>query len=194
MRTRRSLIGAALGALLFATLTFPTSAADLKGTLAFVNGIPGKRVDVCLNGREIKSGLAYGKGIFKNVIGTGDKNLKFYERDQRACRGTVLAKDRFAIGSGGGPSRSSPRGRRRRCFEFDNAELGEIPPLGTANGFAPYAWRNAADVDADFSYRVWGIRLMSPCRRRRDLHEGSTERQRWFGPEHGLPVPGHRRW
>ena len=42
------LIGAALGALLIATLTFPTSAADPKGTLAFVNGIPGKRVDVCL--------------------------------------------------------------------------------------------------------------------------------------------------
>ena len=39
---------------------------------------------------------------------------------------------------------------------FDNAGLGKIPPLGTANGFAPYAWRNAADVDADFSYRVWG--------------------------------------
>ena len=126
MRTRRSLIGAALGALLFATLTFPTSAADLKGTLAFVNGIPGKRVDVCLNGREIKSGLAYGKGIFKNVIGTGDKNLKFYERDQRACRGTVLAKDSFAIGSGEDLTIVATR-KAPKVLRFDNAELGEDP-------------------------------------------------------------------
>ena len=194
MGTRRSFIGAALGALLIASLTFPASGADLKGTLAFVNGISGKRVDVCLNGREIKSGLAYGRAIFKNVIGTGAKNLKFYERDPRTCRGKVLAKDSFAIGSGEDVTIVATR-KAPKVLRFDNAGLGEDPA-------------------ARHSERVRSLRL-AKCRGRRGGLQlsrlGQSDRcprvstaiftkgqqnanDGLPGPEHGLPVPGHRRW
>ena len=86
-RLRTVVVGGAALALMAVSLAMPAAAADTKGTLAIVNGVPGKRVDVCLNGSEIKSNLAFGGHVFKDVIGTGSKNLKFYEHDPRTCRG-----------------------------------------------------------------------------------------------------------
>ena len=82
------------------SLAMPAAAADTKGTLAIVNGIPGKKVDVCLNGNEIKCSLALRRPVFQNVVGTGNKNLKFYERDPRTLPRSP--------GSGRRASRSTP--------------------------------------------------------------------------------------
>ena len=66
-RLRTLVIGGAALALMAAALAMPAGAADTKGTLALVNGIPGKKVDVCLNGNEIKSNLAYGGHVFQKT-------------------------------------------------------------------------------------------------------------------------------
>src|SRR6188472_1916545 len=98
--TRRFLIGGAFAALAIGALWAPVGAADTQGTLAFVNGIPGRTVDVCLNGKEIKTGLGYGKAVSKSVVGLGQKTLKFYGTDPRRCRGAVVAQETFTLATG----------------------------------------------------------------------------------------------
>ena len=153
---------------------------------------PGKRVDLCLNGRELRAGSPTEGASSRNVIGTGEKNLKFYERDPRTCRGTVLAKDSFAIGSGEDLTIVATR-KAPKVLRFDNAGLGEIPPLGDSERLLP--------TPGDNGGRRRGLQLSRlgepdrcPLAANGDLHERSTERQRRLGPEHGLPVPGHSRW
>ena len=118
-RIRKLLImSGATAALSVATLgAIPAAAADTQGTLAIVNGVPGRRLDVCVNGNEIKSGLRYGKAVFRNVISTGEKILKFYDPDPRTCKGHLRAEhDGFTLAAGddftvvvtkNGPKRSS---------------------------------------------------------------------------------------
>jgi hypothetical protein len=56
-------------------LAMPAVAADTKGTLAIVNGVPGTKVDVCLNGMEVRSRLPYGGKLFQNDTSTGRKKV-----------------------------------------------------------------------------------------------------------------------
>src|SRR5262245_39503813 len=82
-RCRNLVIGGALAA--FASMSFvaPAGAADTTATLAIVNGVPGQLVDVCVNGAEIKSKLAYGKAVLRNSISATEKVLDFYKPDPR---------------------------------------------------------------------------------------------------------------
>ena len=101
-RIRKLLImSGATAALSVATLgAIPAAAADTQGTLAIVNGVPGRRLDVCVNGTEIKSGLRYGKAVFRSVISTGEKILKLYDPDPRTCKGHLRAEhDGFNLAS-----------------------------------------------------------------------------------------------
>jgi hypothetical protein len=145
--------GAAV-ALTAASLAMPAAAADTKGTLALVNGIPGKKVDVCLNGKEIKSGLGYGKAVLKSVVPTGDKKLKFYARDPRTCRGTVLAKRSFPLAGGQDLTIVATKGAPK-VVSFSNAGWGEIPPLGAPSPFAYSPFRSAAGFGVNLKWVSW---------------------------------------
>jgi hypothetical protein len=153
-RPRRLAIGSILAAMTLTAVAAPADAADPNGTLAIVNGIPGTKVDVCLNGREIRSGLPYGQAVLRGVVATGNKNLKFFARDPRKCRGTVLARTSFPLAAGGDITVVVTK-KAPKIVTFDNAGLGEIPPLGTPRSNAPFAIRSAADIAADFSYHYW---------------------------------------
>jgi hypothetical protein len=111
-------------------------------------------VDVCLNGKELKSRLKYGGVVLKGVVPTGKKNLRFYKPDRRTCRGTLVAKKPFRLAAGRDLTIVATK-RFPKVVTFSNTLLGEIPPLGTATDFAPYAIRHAADVAAFLSWRVW---------------------------------------
>ena len=153
-RARALIIAGAIGALAVTAIGAPVAAADTQGTLAIVNGIPGKRVDVCINGNELRSDLPYGGVFLRNVISTGNKNLKFYERDPRTCRGNVLAQKNVALAAGGDltivATKNAPK-----VVVFSNTGLGEDPPAGAPFGFAIFVWRHAAEMPANFKYRVW---------------------------------------
>jgi hypothetical protein len=41
--------------------------------------------------------LRYGKAVLRDLIATGNKNIKFYARDPRTCRGSVLAQTSFVL-------------------------------------------------------------------------------------------------
>lgn len=154
--TKLGLTGATL-ALAVTALAAPAGAADTKGTLAFVNGVPGGRVDVCINGKELKSALPYGRAYFKNVISTGPKTLRFYKKDPRKCRGTLLAKKSIAVEPGTDLTIVVTR-KAPKVVMFDNktpAFLGEIPPKGLPYVTGIIRFNHASEIPANFFYRVW---------------------------------------
>ena len=83
---KRSFLMAAATALAIGTIAAPVAA--VTPSVAFVNGIPGRSVDVCVGNTEVKSRLAYGKGAVRSV-GIGTKTVRF-----RAASAGQLQRDR----------------------------------------------------------------------------------------------------
>ena len=129
----------------------PAAASHGKGVIAVVNGIPGVKVDICINGKEIRSRLSYGGKVFRTMH-PGKKVLKVFKTDRRKCRGVKLAKKSFrlaAVGPGFPTkadltlvvTRKSPK-----VLVFDNRGQGLLPPDGPASPNWYFAWRHAADL------------------------------------------------
>ena len=97
-RSRNLIMAAAVAALAISALGVPAAAAG-SGKVMIVQGRPGPAVDICINGREVKSKLGYGKRAFKR-LGAGFKKLRVYKKDPRRCRGRLLAKKGFAFPGG----------------------------------------------------------------------------------------------
>lgn len=152
-RVKALLIGSLAMAWLVAGVV-PATAADPKGTLAIVNGVPGAKVDVCLNGTEIRSGVAYGGKILLAIVKTGSKTIRFYSKDPRKCKGSLLGQKQFSLPAGRDLTIVVTK-RSPKVLVFDNANLGEIPPLGVLSISTTYAVRHAADLAADLSYTQW---------------------------------------
>jgi hypothetical protein len=153
-RRQRLLIGGATAILLAAALGGPASAADTKGTLAIINGVPGKRLDVCVNGVEIASGLRYGKVVTRNTIGTGEKLLRFFGPDPRTCKGKRFADRDIVLHAADDVTVVVTR-KVPKVVVFDNVGLGEIPPAGPPAGVGAIVFRSASDVVTNFFTRVW---------------------------------------
>jgi len=145
---RKAVLITSMAALALSALAVPTTAANgAKGTLGIVNGIPGQRVDICLNGREIKSRVGYG-GKKSKVTNTGFKTIKIFKADPRTCRGTKLAQKTYLLGYGDDftivVNKKAPK-----WVKFDNKVprfLGSIWPLGVLGPDAYVAVRHAADL------------------------------------------------
>lgn len=135
--TRTLLIGTAIAALTLSALAGPVSAAS-STKLAIVNGFPGKKVDVCVNGKEIKSGLKYGAKVFKTTS-TPKATVKYFSRDPRTCKGTLIGKRTvFADDATVVLTKKKPQ----KVVVFNNAGLGFV---NSANN-TYLAIRDAADV------------------------------------------------
>ena len=143
--------------LLLAGTAVPAAAAN-QGTVAVVNGIPGERVDICVNGRELRSRVPYG-GWASRTISAGDKVLKVFRADPRTCRGTVLAKKPFTLTAspnlGSDLTLVATKKTPKKVITFFNDSMGYIPPDGLPYIYAVWAWRHAADLgDVNFKYRL----------------------------------------
>lgn len=101
MRSYKPALAAMLGsALLVAILAAPASAAVVvQGRIVVVNGRPGGSVDVCLNGKEIKSSLRYGQHAAR-MANAGSRTLKFRKSSSGTCRGELLAQKSFELAAG----------------------------------------------------------------------------------------------
>lgn len=90
MRTFRALsLSVMIGAL--GLVGFATPAAAAAPRLAFVNGIPGKVLDVCVGSKELKSDLRYGRW-FEATLGNGERVVKFRKASPGKCKGATLAR------------------------------------------------------------------------------------------------------
>ena len=137
---RALLFGVGVALTVLGTLVTPVAAATTK--LTVVNGHPGTRVDVCVQGREIKSGLRYGGVVFRTT-NTAFVVVKLYKRDPRPCGGRPLGQARSALEDL--PS-CSPSGIRRRSWRsttvsslrrpthWHHAPSGAMPPTSASSG------------------------------------------------------------
>lgn len=85
-RFRSPILAAAALALLVTAFGSPAAAAG-KGTLTIVQGIPATRVDVCVNGVEVRSGMAYGRYAIVSLA-AGSTSLRVYPAGPGTCTGS----------------------------------------------------------------------------------------------------------
>ncbi len=153
-RIRKTIVVASLTALAIAALAAPSSAIVGKGTIGIVNGIPGTKVDICINGKEIRSNVDYGGRAFR-TMDSGIKSIKVYKQHEGKCKGVKVAQTVIDLGAFADwtlvVNKEAPK-----VIKFDNAGLGTIPPDGTPIPAAIFTWRHAADLGAvNFHYRAW---------------------------------------
>ena len=149
MRSPRNIIlVAATAALAISALVAPVSAvAADKRPLAIVNGIPGRQVDLCLNGKEIKSGARYG-GKKTLSVSPGRKVLKIHKKAPGKCKGALLGKRTFKLQSVDDftlvATRKKTAGQPNKIVRFRNNDLGTVPQPSNLSGL--YVMRHAADI------------------------------------------------
>ncbi len=153
-KLRRTIVVASLTAMAISALAAPSSALVGKGTIGVVNGIPGQRVDICINGKEIRGNVDYG-GRTSKTINSGIKSIKVYKADPRKCKGVKVAQTVIDLGALADwtlvVNKQAPK-----VVKFDNVGMGTIPPDGLPLPIAYFMWRHAADLGAvNFHYRAW---------------------------------------
>jgi hypothetical protein len=72
-------------------LAAPVAAETQSTRIAIVNGIPGTKVDICINGKEVRSKLPYARVTAKTQP-AARKTIKVFKKDPRKCRGRLLAR------------------------------------------------------------------------------------------------------
>jgi len=146
--TRSVLVGSLASALLAGSLVLPAAAASSDGKMAIVQGYTGTRVDVCVNGREIKSRMPFGCKMVRS-FSRGLKVVKVFKAGPGSCRGTKLAQRaiRFPRGS----DLTIVVGRRSpKVLVFDN---NDRPPMPVDH--MELVFRHAADYGGvTFRHRV----------------------------------------
>jgi hypothetical protein len=149
MRRLRVLgITVAIATLVITALGTPASAIRITGgDIVVVNGIPGTKVDVCVNGKEIRSKLPYG-GKVARFLSASQKVLKIYKKDPRKCRGKLLAKRRFDLLPDSSYTFVVGKTRPKIAW-FDN----------TFNrAWTTFAWRHAGDMGpVVMRYDFWDL-------------------------------------
>jgi hypothetical protein len=91
-RIKALLTACAAGAFALTALATPV-AATTPTKLAIVNGDPFRKVDICLNGRQIAGNVAYTRTILRRSA-KDDPVVKFFSFKHKGCKGTPLAKVR----------------------------------------------------------------------------------------------------
>jgi len=86
-------------ALLVGAFAAPAAAAT-QGRIAVVNGRPGSNIEVCLNGKEVKSSLRYGQ-LAARKENPGSKTLKLRKSSRGTCKGARLGQTTIALVAGG---------------------------------------------------------------------------------------------
>ena len=131
------MVAAMATAIAATAMAAPAVAAQSR--IAIVNGIPVKKVDICLNGVEIRSNLRYGGKIFR-VRADGTYLLKVFASNAGTCTGTKLAQKSITLAADDltiVATRNAPK-----VLIFDNEAVND----GPGPGQAAIVWRHAADL------------------------------------------------
>jgi hypothetical protein len=145
-RTAKLLVAGATMALAVTALGATATMAANESRITFVNGIPGTPIDICLKGKEVKSGLKSGHVVSK-IRDNGSHKLKVFKQDYRKCKGTKLAEQNISLSYQDLTvviTKTAPK-----VVVFDNTAMN--PPAG--QGFL--VLRDAADLGpATFKYLI----------------------------------------
>jgi len=132
----RSTIGISLGTAALVLALAASAAAN--GRVAIVNGIPGRTVEICVNGKEIKSGLKYGHVVVRG-LGNGDKSLRIRASKPGKCSGAILGRLGFSVADGTDLTIAGTRFGPQKVLLWENTD--NPPP-----GVGMVMLRHAADV------------------------------------------------
>ena len=136
-RPRSLLIAAVTAAVALGTLAAPVSAADPR--LAFVNGMAGTTVDVCVGNVEVKSRLRYGQWV-QRIVGTGNQVIRFRNATGGTCAGRVLARQPLTLAEDDDRTVVATKRADKVVWFVNNPAVAD--PAGTWVDFI----RHAADV------------------------------------------------
>ncbi len=135
---RTTVLASAVVALLATSLAVPAVGAD-PGKMAIVQGNYGVKVDVCINGREIKSKMRFGTKAYR-TFPAGRKVLKVFKADPRTCKGKLLAYKVVKLPRGSDLTVVISKKTPKKVMVFDNA----YPPGSYVSGSHRF-FRNASD-------------------------------------------------
>jgi hypothetical protein len=145
------------------TLALPAAAAAPR--LAFVNGIPGKTVDVCIGNREVKSNLRYGRW-FETSVGAGERTVRFRKASPGRCQGRTLARQTFDLEADVDGTVVATTRSPKRTVVFNN-RLAPVPE-GNVNWVAV---RHAADLGRAVITQHVGF-VLAPAAAPTPFHKG----------------------
>jgi hypothetical protein len=141
-RFRAVVVASAVVALMVSALGAPVAVgASGWAEVVIVNGIPGTNIDICLNGKEVRSGLPYGSKIVKKRIAR-TQELKVYKADPRRCAGTKLARKSIPLVRDDDKTIVVTKNKPRKVLVFDN----DFFPPGSTGASGPLVMRHAADL------------------------------------------------
>ena len=136
---RHTLAGCLVAALLVTSLAVPTAAVT-RGKMAIVQGNYGVRVDVCINGREVKSAMPFGAKVYR-ILSRGTKVIKVARAAPGACKGEKLVKREIKFPGGSDLTVVITKRKPKKMLIFDNT-----PPAGPFLAGAHRFFRHAADI------------------------------------------------
>lgn len=152
--TRKLLLALIVATFAAGSLAGPAMAAS-STRLAIVNGVPGSKIDVCVNGKEVRSGLPYGKKVFRTTK-TSKATVKFFARNGKRCAGRLLGKSTIGLADA---TVVLTKRKPHRIVVFDNADIEWIYDID-AGLASTFAMRHAADLGAlTFKYDADGLDL-----------------------------------
>jgi hypothetical protein len=138
MRIPKAIPTAAVCAVLaLGSVAAPAAAASPR--LAFVNGIPGRSVDVCIGNSEVKSALRYGRWS-QTTVSPGTRTVRFRAASPGRCNGTILARRSYDLVADADVTVVATA-RSPKVVTFNN--LQAPAPVGTINWMAA---RQASDI------------------------------------------------
>lgn len=150
--TRKLASASLMLALSLAAIAAAPAAAGADSRITFVNGVPGTPIDICLGGKEAKSGLRYGQQTSR-VRDNGSWTLKVFKKDPRRCRGVKLAQMQIPLAFQDlliVVTKKAPR-----LLVWDDTSL----TIGSPGGYTVF--RHAADT-GDVSFKLRTILTEAP--------------------------------
>ena len=100
MKFRKFALAAATATLAISAFAGTVAAATPANATVFVaHGIPGANVDVCVNGKPVKTGFKYGQQ-FKASLPAGQYTVKVWAHHAPACHGVLLITKKLTLTSG----------------------------------------------------------------------------------------------
>ena len=170
MRPSSLIIAAATASLAIGALAAPVSAQNAP-RLAFVNGVSGRTVDVCVGNTEVKSRLRYG-AWFQRTFTTGPKVVRFRRAAAGSCTGSILGTENVNLTLDSDLTLVAAK-RADKVVAWDNQTS---PAAINPNGWL--AFRNGADLGEAVFTRNDGffVSALPPT-----LGKGEEDRTAGFG-------------
>ncbi len=96
---RKMTLVASTSLLMLGLMAVPAQAAETASVID-LNGIPGSRLDLCVGGQEVVSGLRYGGSHLNPSVAAGPATIVVRSASTGTCKGTKLFSAAISLEAG----------------------------------------------------------------------------------------------